>query len=520
MVEILKSRNSFPTLKVKGIFLHSSFDPMGEAEKYLKTKIKAGEGPSAVLLLTPGLNYLYDVLRKHFPDVKIINLHAGYEIYKYAKEKYDDNTFSWYPESDLPCSLFLKKFLDEEDLPDLMVLEWPPAKRMFLEEGKNISRSLLAVLNEYNGNIATNSAFGKRWFSNCINNILSIKKIMIPEKIDMPVVITASGVSLSDSESFLKKNRNKFFLIALSSSLSFLTEKKIIPDIALSTDPGYYSVCHLNRISEAVQGTALALSSYCNCDVLASHPVLLINQDNFSENFFLKDLDIPHIDLRSHGTVAGTALYMAEELGSEKIFITGLDMCAMKGRTHVFPNFFDSCRLCRSKRTGSYMDMIFKEIAENFKNKNGIEISRTFDTYASWFNSFRGKKIFRINPSDVEMGCFDPISLKEAEKIFSDHPEKKRLYFKTAEIENKTIKKAISEKLERAVSFLEMEIESIKAGNKTTQAAKKIIYNLEIDKYLSAEKEQDEKEREKILRESMENIKKFIDKKKKKIESF
>ena len=67
------SKNGELTAVVDKLYLHSSYNPSKEAERFV-TNIKISYIPSIIVLLEPALSYIVPFLKKRFPDSKIVTI--------------------------------------------------------------------------------------------------------------------------------------------------------------------------------------------------------------------------------------------------------------------------------------------------------------------------------------------------------------------------------------------------------------------------------------------------------------
>ena len=167
MFNFFKSRTSHETFSFNNILIHSSFNPLKEAEKYVNTLFAdLLIYPNTFILITPGLNYIYDILKKKYPNSKYIIFHANKEIYNHTKNKYNTQDCVWFDGSQEDLNTFLQKRLREIDLKGLQVITWKPSLKAFSSLSATLEINIKDIIREYNGNINTTNYFGKRYFKN------------------------------------------------------------------------------------------------------------------------------------------------------------------------------------------------------------------------------------------------------------------------------------------------------------------------------------------------------------------
>ena len=422
MFDFFNSRKGNLTFSFNNNLIHSSFDPVKEAEKFVKIQLKDIKTAPALFIITnPGLNYIFDTLKTMFQESSFIIIHSSDETYFKASSKYNADIPVWYPSQGSDIYSFLKSVLKEIDLKGLQILNWAPASNAFYEVSSYIEKNLASVIREFNGNINTTNYFGKRYFKNIINNALSLNKTAVFNNISKPVFITSSGPSLEKSLNLIKNKRNSLFLISLSSSLTFLLENDIIPDLFLTTDPGFYSTYHIKKFHSQNIPIAQPMTSYhhpsSNCSLF------LINQNTMPENIFLNNLNLNLLSIPQNGTVSGTALLLALSLSEYPVFFSGLDFCSTDIKSHCNPDEFSISEIIKSSRFFPYICSKYKKYSENYSAETGFGTNRTsvqLKTYSTWFNSLKlSREVFRINSSEIPIDNFINITQDQAQNIIS-----------------------------------------------------------------------------------------------------
>ena len=112
--------------------------------------------------------------------------------------------------------------LGEETLFSAAFFEWTPSRGVFTEETAEIWQAIKSAVLKARDVLGTRSHFAKRWFKNSFIFAANIAKTEQLSVGDSPVIIAASGRSLETSLPYLQAQRNKFFLIAVSSAYSAL----------------------------------------------------------------------------------------------------------------------------------------------------------------------------------------------------------------------------------------------------------------------------------------------------------
>ena len=456
MFDFFESRKGFLTFSYNGSLIHSSYDPLKEAEKYIRS-LDIKNRPPLFLLLYPGLNYIYHVLSNIFPGSRFIIIHSSMDIYNKISSEYPDNTSVWFPEKGNDLLSFLRSEISEIELKGLQIISWSPVSSVFKDVCSYIDSSVSEIIREYNGNINTTNYFGKRYFKNIIKNLLSLKRTAVFSRIEKPVFITSSGPSLEKSSDFIKKNRKSIFLLSLSSSLTFLLENDIKPDLFLTSDPGFYSTYHTKKIVKDLFPVAAPLTSYhLKAD---NYPLFLLNQNTLQENLFLRDFPEKMHFIPQNGTVSGTALNLALSLTDYPVFFAGLDFCSSDVKSHCFPDEFSIPEIVSSSRCSSYLGSLYKKYTDYYTYKTGFNSNRTsiqLKTYSSWFDKINiNRDIYRINSSEIVINNFRQINISQADDIIRDMNIKDNPVITTvSDSEKNAVLKSVNSSLSEALSAL------------------------------------------------------------------
>lgn len=505
MIDFFTSKKGKLTARCDGIMVHSTIDPEKEAEKYLLSKKELAEKTvSLVILLFPGLNYLHNSVKKIFPKSKIITIHLSAEFFKHSVAEYGNEPV-WHPECCTDIITFLNNHTYEIDAQSFIIISWEPALKAFPQQAKKISSAVERIFTQYNLNITTTSGFGKKQIKNAFRNIMQLENIICfskstNNKLCKPILITGSGPTLEKCVDFMIKNRRLFFLIALSSSIEFLKEKGIIPDIVITTDPGFYASLHLKPFSRC--NVTLAFPLTANIGSKNKQPAFIFNQGTFIENFFSQL--IPFFHLNPNGTVAGSAVNLSSAITKNIVLLVGIDFSTEDIKTHCSPHSFDSLFLKKNKRLIPLPDYFYKRAVNDYPQviEKKYRVSNQLSVYSDWFsNIWTGKKniFYRLCPSVVEIKGVKNITFEEAEiflknknDINTDKNENNSVFdsanlsvseikIKALELMNKLLKNVISsEEKDITADFFRSNIASGFAGD--------FLYYFDTKKYIELHK--------------------------------
>lgn len=443
MVEVFTSRSGVPSIRVGGVAIHSPYDPVREAQRFMDTAL-AAERPSTVVVLGEGLGYLSGCVSRRHPGVRVLRVCYSHELFRRSETFLSEAWAAdapasdlWHPGSDTGVGEFLRERIGELDIEGLRVLEWPPSSRLFPRQSRAANEALQQILRELNGSIVTTMAAGKLWVRNCVSNFLFLEGPLqgVPCSAGRAVVIAASGPSLEESAPALRGVRGAIDIWALPSCAPFLRQAQLDPDLIIMTDPGFHAVGHLRHAPlpcpvamplSAARGlwdlSAAAKGSTAPLPYLIAQPGLL-------EAELLQASGYSGPVIAPHGTVAATALDLARAASSGPIIFAGLDLCTNDIISHARPNEFEVSFQPRVNRTSPFDSLLYGWSAD----RNAIRVpgsrsaraSVSLQTYAGWLGrdrSVRHSPVFRLNPSAVTLPGMTPLDGEGLRKLAGGLP--------------------------------------------------------------------------------------------------
>jgi hypothetical protein len=426
MLELSSSKSGQPIARIKGIHLHSPYDPQKEARRFLQESIKQAN-PSTILLLGAGLGYLYRETTESFPNAGVVVVFYHEEVVKSFSPGPPPGMY-WHPGQDMSLLQFLRNRIHELEAEGLAVVEWPPSARIFPEVSLRANEALHQLFREIRGTLVTTAALGKRWLRNSLGNFLGIEEVFPPAGGGSgagPTVIAASGPSLEQGIDFLARYREYIELWALPSSLDFLLSRDLRPDTVVMTDPSYYAFTHLGCAKDHSIHLTMPLSAAKGSWRISAR-VSLVNQETPVERQLLDGAGVTVPSVPAQGTVAATALILALRLREAPVVFTGLDFCYRDILSHVRPNNFENWLEPESNRLAPLHHKLFALAAEQAPAKQGgMRRTLALDTYAGWFaetgmaagKRTGEKRICRFHPSEIPLRDIENIEESELQRL-------------------------------------------------------------------------------------------------------
>ena len=404
-MRLIKAKDNSDTALCHHNYLHSRYSPLKEAEKYLKNWTTENQlsDSSILVLFEPGLGYLLSIIKKSFPRIKkIIVIFYSEETFSYCRSK---NLLTavecWNPGADVSLTHFLSHQFPEFIPDNLVLMDWAPGRSCFSHSSQAIKSGFLNYLKILQGNTITTMKFARKWFYNSVRNYLEQDFSLSLSSVQKNILIVASGFSLNSRIDEIKKKSGYFFIVALPSSVLCLLKEGIIPDLIITTDPGYYASLHYRSFPEE----SLIAAPFTFCPPSFRRKMIGIDQNTWLDKTFNPTGTLFSLKSPEMGTVAATAIKIMHEISPSGIYITGLDLCYRGIEEHAAPHEFDILSLLGADRLNPELNKRFKRVHDQaIKYEDGYYYTRSLDTYGSWFNKGNSSdRIFRLTGSPVKL---------------------------------------------------------------------------------------------------------------------
>lgn len=382
-VKFQLAKNNEQTAFVNNSFLHSSYNPSKEAERFVDN-ITLNFSPEYIIIIEPALSYCLPFLKNKFPESKIGAIRIS-DVFNSYNANFDF-VINYYEHSNNFASYF-SSILTEEQLLKTFFINWKNSELPYKNQIISITKTISDSLQNAKTLLFTRQYFEKKWFINSINFVKNIKHtVFFNNLITKPILIISSGPSLEKFIQIILDNMNKFFIICLSSAISVCNKYNITPDLYMTTDGGFWAGQHLKKINKEIP-LAIPIEAYCNKTLLTSCKILPLDYSDSLLNDYIKKTSLKLKRAERNGTVAGTALKFAIENTNMPIFITGIDLSNQIGFQHTQPNEIEI-------NTSLYDNRIktkdTRMVTSQF-SKGSLEI------YCNWFANLRTEhKVFRL----------------------------------------------------------------------------------------------------------------------------
>lgn len=416
-IEFLKAKNGEQTARFNSLFLHSAYSPINESQRYIQN-LEITFTPELIVFIEPCLSYTLPFIKERFSKSKT----AVIRFTKSFNQFNSDFDYIFYADSTLNNQL-LNTFT-EEQLCSTYFLPWQPSEKAFSELSTLTWNEIKKVTQKAKTFLVTREYFEKKWFLNTCNNISKIKtNIILKKQIDIPVAIIASGPSLKEALPLLKKYQNKIFIISLSSAISCCLQNGILPDLAFSTDGGFWAGEHLKQLKHKRIPLVLGCEALCPTSILKSNQIILLNYCEGLSADLLKTTQIKTMNGIRNGTVSGTALDFALSYSNSYIYFFGLDLASNKGFSHTNPNENEKTNSLKENRLFTREKRI---TPGTFKNESLL-------LYEEWFKnkSLQNRKVFRIindQKKQNTLGQIKDISINNFEEELKTYKDSEKSF--------------------------------------------------------------------------------------------
>jgi hypothetical protein len=393
---LIPAKNGY-TVSAGEITLHSRYDPMLEAEKYIAS-LRLEKPYQYFILIEPALGYMAAVLERRFPQAEVIILHcsAFYSNEKLCplwpgdfESRIAVKAPSWNPSCQENLENFLDRTIGTAEPAEIRLIEWKPSVNAYGKLCADLAARTVDCIRRIAAGKNTVRNFGRRWLRNALRNLPLLRNPAEFNAGMQPILICAAGPCLEDFLPAIaewKQSPAPPFLIAVSSAAPALLYRKIIPDIIIAVDGGPWALLHLFESLRGMKNTdkrpviAAALTASLPSQT-ENWPILILGDGSLWQELLLRSCGkLPFKSFPQRGTVSASALDLALLLTGGNIYFAGLDFSHRDIKTHARPYAFDKIpENAASRLTPQYSLTFEREAAINKSGSLGI--------YAAWFKT-------------------------------------------------------------------------------------------------------------------------------------
>ncbi|MDR0472226.1 MAG: DUF115 domain-containing protein [Treponema sp.] len=414
-ISIENSSSGMPLMLVKGVHIHSPRDPVREGRRLAEAALGnvSGDDESPLIIMGFGLGYAAEAAAELSPKRPLIIVERHPQILRLAFETRNlDNFLSrnrlvfaiGKDPNGAKSALSLFTQSGMKTLPPMI----KNRALINLDEGwyADVDNSLKSLLLRTEVNKATLKRFGRRWVRNLSCNLSAIRDIPGISRLggilkgaegkgNVPVFLAAAGPGLDLASSILGEIKRRCVTIAVDTSLRFFLKRGVAPDFVVSVDPQYWNFRHLDRLPapETFLVAESAVYPPCLRHVFRGN---FMCSSLFPLGKYMEERVDPKGALGAGGSVATCAWDFARVLGTDTVWIAGLDLSFPGLKTHFRGALFEDRSLAESgffvpNETWSFRALRDGQPFQAESANGGTVITdKRLSLYAAWFeNRFR-----------------------------------------------------------------------------------------------------------------------------------
>ncbi len=388
-----------PTARAGGRYLHSRYDPEGEARRAAASI--APSGADTVVVLGPGLGYAVQAVLAELPDARVVAaaadpalLAACMDVRDLSRTLSDDRVSvlaGGAPEG-------LLWAFERLGTRKVRVLENKAEAELFPQWYARAK----AVLARWEAKEAINAntlkRFGRLWVRNLARNLDEIPRRPGVSALEgrfagLPALVAAAGPSLDEVLPLLPELRERAVLVCVDTALRSLLRAGIQPDFVVVVDPQYWNARHLDRCEAPGAVLVTEGAAWPSVFRLPFAAVRLCSSLYPLGTFAETRSGGPKGRLGAGGSVATTAWDFARVLGCRPVYMAGLDLGFPGFRTHARASRFEQKALAEGRRLRPPATRLYEAYAGARPRDAGANDGGTVRTderlalYSWWFES-------------------------------------------------------------------------------------------------------------------------------------
>ncbi len=300
------------------------------------------------------------------------------------------------------------------------LLCWPHFERAAPDATREWVETFRKTFRFFQGSWLTRAAFGRRFGRNAVRNLLRWQTPFRLVPGDAPLIVAASGPSLTALLPWLKRYRSRYELWALPSSLRFLVAHGLTPDLGVATDGGWYARELLWSVNQTPLPLLCALTSAAD-RIHENHPVAYFSQGEAWELELASGFSGLLPPVPSQGTVAVSAVQLACAATTGPVLVAGMDLAYAGGYRHASPHPVDERLSTLSQRLNTDETRHWQNLQAQSLALPGGRTSPAMKTYAEWLDAPHrfSRPVFRLlgEPPLLHWQSMVELPLAQAESL-------------------------------------------------------------------------------------------------------
>jgi len=394
----------------KKMFLHSRFDPIKEANRFIDQAVSK----AITLYIVLGFGFAYhieELFKKIDSNAMVLVIDNNPSLLKTAFEKRDLTDLL----SDERLLLLCDP--DEESISDALRGKSSKSVSIITHRGTsqvdpdyyiNMAEICRSYISTKDVNIATLAKFEKLWSLNIAKNIKTF--IESPGIINffgsfenIPAVIVGAGPSLRESLPLLKEMQNKAVIIAVDTALKLLIKEGIEPHFCVAVDPQVINARYFEDLE--ITKTILIHEPAVHPSVLRFFKGRTITAGiAFNLLKWIEKMSDTKGEITHGGSVSTNAYDFAYRCGFSPIYLTGQDMGFTDNLAHARGSYLDEQIFLRVDRFNTPENFNRRQLSalppifvDGIKG-NKIQTNQKMMIFLKWFEQRSNENI--VNMTD------------------------------------------------------------------------------------------------------------------------
>lgn len=372
----------------------------------------------------------------------------------------------------------LMDYITYADVSVMIVQSYLNYNRLYADNYSSYMNELQIAVRAVNSTQNVYDRYGEQYFKNTIENIpylycsksLHQLSTRIPQQ--LPAIIVAAGPSLDKNIEELKNAKNRALIIAVDSSLRVLLKHDIVPDLVVSIDgvkmPAHFDYPGADRVP-------LVCLMNTNYRIVEKHHGITFFTNDLNphlQKFFTEqNLFLPVVG--SGGSVANTAMSVAEIMDMKTIILVGQDLAYTDNKTHSVDSVRGSWGTDASKLEGM--------MVEGYDGQQ-VWSSTEYELYRLWIEeeilTHPELKIINATEGGAKIKGTEQMTLRDAiARECSDSYNMAELIEGTPDFMDKEQKAAFVSYMNQVPEELEECLKKVQNNKRLYQKMQELIYN-------------------------------------------
>lgn len=348
--ETIDSRAGSKTLRYhpedgKPLMVHSSYDPMREAERIIASHEEKITDNTHVFFYGVGLGYHVEKFLEQYPN----HSYSLYEpipemFFQMSKEKdlnqiiTKDMKQLYIDKHDEETSSYLDEFRTNNQNVHLIIL--PSYQNIAEKKYERFQKEIKDTIRNLRLNFHTDARFQKRWVMNSIINFETVlntpnvlRDIDRSEFEGKPAMIVAAGPSLAEDIEHIRyiKENNLAYIFSVGSAINSLIEYDVLPDAVFTYDPGINNHRVFEKmIDKGINNVPMVFGSSVGYETIENYEGpkvhFITSQDRTSLHFLKDQLKLEKNLILDSPSIAVMTFQILNKLGVNPIIFAGQNL--------------------------------------------------------------------------------------------------------------------------------------------------------------------------------------------------